>query len=179
MLRPNRKTVADYMALPEYPRVELIDGEFFVTAAPNLTHQRVIRDLILLLQPQVERLGLGEVFQSPVDVVLSDEDVVQPDVLFVAADHKARLENLVNGPPDLAVEVLSPWNSERDRTVKRDLYLESGVEEYWIADPETRTVEVRRRKQDAWEIQGLYACGDEIPSAQLPGVRIPVSEIFR
>lgn len=179
MLQPNRKTVADYMALPEFPRVELIDGEFFVTAAPNLNHQRVIRNLIVLLQPQVEKLGLGEVFQSPVDVVLSDEDVVQPDVLFLSTAHKDRLENLVNGAPDLAVEVLSPPHTERDRIVKRDLYLESGVAEYWIADPETHTIEVRRRRGDDWEIQGVYSCADEIPSAQFPGVRIPVAQIFR
>ncbi|MBI2922258.1 MAG: Uma2 family endonuclease [Planctomycetes bacterium] len=117
MLQPNRKTVADYMALPEFPRVELID--------------------------------------------------------------KDRLEKLVNGPPDLAIEVLSPPHTERDRIEKRDLYFESGVAEYWIADPETHTIEVRRRGENDWAIQGVYPCAEEIPSAQLPGVRIPVAEIFR
>lgn len=136
-------TYSDYAALPDDGRrYELHHGELSVTPAPGTRHQRAIVFLITLLNEHVRSRGLGEVFVAPTDCILSNVTVVQPDVLYVAADRVTIIsERGIEGAPTLVVEVLSPSTAHLDRGLKMKLYAEHGVSYYWIVNPESRSIE--------------------------------------
>jgi Uma2 family endonuclease len=124
-------------------RYEIIGGELIVSAAPVRKHQKLSYRFTRLAGDHVDERNLGEVYFAPVDVEFSEEDVVQPDLLFIRADrlHIYR-GNTVYGPPDIVLEIHSPSSSERDRTEKFALYERSGAPEYWQADPDGRTLAI-------------------------------------
>ena len=100
---------------------------------------------------------LGKILIAPLDVVLSDEDVLQPDILFVSRGRLGIItDRNVQGAPDLVVEVLSPGTADRDRTLKRARYLRFGVREYWIVDPQSRTIEVLQAGQTDFETVRVF-----------------------
>ena len=137
---------ADYVTLPnDGKRYEILDGELSVTPAPGRMHQRAVLSLASALDGYVRAHALGEVNIAPFDVVLSDPTIVQPDILFVAADRSAAFSARgFEGAPTLVVEVLSPGTAHIDRNRKRQLYARHGVPYYWIVDPEARTIDVHR-----------------------------------
>lgn len=145
MATATKLTYEDYVRMPDDgQRYELIDGELHVVPAPFLSHQRSVGRLYVHIFLWVRSHG-GEVFIAPFDVILSPVNVLQPDLLFVAPQHASRVEKRgVVGPPDLVVEVLSNSTKRRDETLKRELYERFGVSEYWIVDPEAKTVKVLR-----------------------------------
>ena len=174
-------TVRDYMSIPDGDerRFELIDGELMLAPAPIPTHQRIVRRLLYILTEFVERNQLGEVFTSPIDVVLSEHQVVQPDILFISTERLHIIgERNVQGAPDLVIEVLSPSTTERDRVLKASSYLRFGVPEYWIVDPSDRTIEVMRAGQTEFDTLRVYTEGTFAESPTFPGLRIDVSRIF-
>ena len=136
-------TYGDYVALPDDgKRYEIHDGELSMTPAPGRKHQRVVLRLAAMLDAHVSAQGLGEVDIAPFDVVLSDPSIVQPDIIFVAADRAAAFSNRgFEGAPTPTVEVLSRWTAQIDRSTKRQLYARHGVPYYWIVDPDQRTIE--------------------------------------
>ena len=131
---------ADYLALPEKPRCELLYGRLLVTPAPNVRHQVVVGRILRLLFELVDREG-GLAVDSPVDVVLADHSVVQPDVIYVTRARSSIIRERIEGAPDLVVEILSPGTARRDLGEKLRLYAEAGVAEYWIVDPVLETFE--------------------------------------
>ena len=136
-------TYKDYEALPaDGRRYELHDGELSVTPAPSPLHQRILRNLNDVLWQHVKSRGLGEVLFAPIDCILSDITVVQPDLVYLDPT-RSRLvsERGIEGPPTLVVEILSPTTTGIDRSTKRQLYARHGVPHYWIVDPEARTIE--------------------------------------
>ena len=137
-------TYRDYEALPaDGRRYELHDGELSVTAAPAPAHQRILFDLAVVLREHVMRRNLGEVFVAPIDCILSDTTVVQPDIVFLDASRASAVSARgIEGPPTLAVEILSPSTAPIDRGVKLQLYGRHGVPYYWIVDPDARSLEV-------------------------------------
>ncbi|MYK89504.1 MAG: Uma2 family endonuclease, partial [Acidobacteria bacterium] len=150
-----------------------------MTPAPAEIHQRISILLGWRLIQFVTENGLGRVYQAPFDVVLSNTDVVQPDLLFVsnARAHVVTAAN-VQGAPDLVVEILSPSTAERDRTLKRRLYARHGVSEYWIVDTEARSVAVLLLREGGFEVAGTYGEGDTLTSPTLPGFELRVDDIF-
>jgi Uma2 family endonuclease len=136
-------TYSDYAALPDDGRrYELHRGELSVTPAPGTRHQGAVLALTVLLYEHVKSRGLGTVFVSPTDCILSDVTVVHPDVLFIATDRLSIIsERGIEGAPTLVVEVLSPSSARLDRDRKMKLYAEHGVPSYWIVDPESRSIE--------------------------------------
>ena len=136
-------TYRDYAALPDDGRrYELHDGALSVTPAPGTRHQRAIGSLYVLLRAHVEAHRLGEVFVSPIDCILSDTTVVEPDLVYLDRP-RARLvsERAIEGPPTLVVEVLSPSTTTIDRGPKQELYAHHGIPHYWIVDPVAGTIE--------------------------------------
>ena len=136
-------TYRDYAALPDDGRrYELHDGELSMTPAPGTRHQRAIGALHVLLRAHVEAHRLGEIFLSPVDCILSDTTVVQPDLVYLDPT-RAHLvtERAIEGPPTLVVEILSPSTTRIDRVRKRELYAQYGIPYYWIVDPVAGTLE--------------------------------------
>ena len=127
----------DYAGIPPSPnRYELIDGELCVTPAPSPFHQRVSRRLQRVLEDYFHPRGLGEVFDAPIDLILTRRDVVQPDLLVAAAGQVSARG--IEGVPLLVVEILSPSTTRQDRTVKAQRYAALGIVHYWMADPEGR-----------------------------------------
>lgn len=172
-------TYDDYRRMPEGERYELLEGDLQMTPAPNPRHQRISRRIGVALNEHVEKHALGEVFHSPIDVVLSQTTVVQPDILFIS---RARSEivgrEAITAAPDLVVEILSPSSTERDRVTKRRLYGRFGVREYWIVDPEARSIEVCVHDGRELVTHGVWQEGMEAESPLLQGFRLAVRPIF-
>ena len=172
-------TYADYRNTPEDKRYELLDGDLVMTPAPRVGHQRVIRKLGTLLNRFVEAAQIGEVFFPPCDVVLSDSDVVQPDLLFVSHERSHIItEENVRGAPDLVIEILSPATAARDRTFKRSLYAKHGVKEYWLVDTDAKTVTILLWNSQRYESAGVLIEGQTLASPTLNGFTIDPGEIF-
>ena len=183
MSAPNPRiklTYQDYANTPDDERYELLDGELIRMTAPAEIHQRIATVLGWKVAQFVSEKGFGRVYVAPFDVVLSDTDVVEPDLLFVsnARAHVVTAAN-VQGAPDLVVEILSPSSVERDRTVKRALYARHGVREYWIVDTEARTVAVLLLRNGGFETAGTYGEGETLTSPTLPGFALEVADLFR
>ncbi len=171
-------TYRDYLLLPEQDRRELIEGDFYVVPAPSLRHQEVLANLAFALRVFVKKNVLGRVYLAPVDVVLSDEDVVQPDIVFVSEERREILsEANIVGAPDLVIEILSPSTADRDKNLKLSLYVRAGVREYWIVDPVEETVQVLELGSEGYEVDRTYTAG-KVPSSVLPGSKIEISHIF-
>ena len=176
-------TFADYSKTPDDERWELIDGELIMAPSPTGRHQLVVGKLYRLLADFVERSGLGMVFLAPFDVVLSELNVVQPDVMFIS-DAKAHIltDANVQGAPDLVVEVLSPSTAIRDWRTKLDLYAEYGVQEYWVVDPDGERVWVMARVDGTDGTLGEvahYGRADTLISPTLPGFTAELSQVFQ
>lgn len=179
----DKLTYEDYALIPDDGRRhEILGGDHVMSPAPKTRHQRLVGDLYFHLRRHVEEHGLGEVFVAPFDVLLSDHDIVQPDLVFVA---DARLgivdEDNCKGAPDLVVEVLSGSTRRRDLIEKRRLYERTGVAEYWAVDPAIDAVQTFRA-----DAGGRYArtgeltaeAGDALASPLLPGWRLALADLF-
>jgi Uma2 family endonuclease len=177
----SRWTYRDYLALPDDGRqYELIDGELLLNPSPVPRHQRVSFRLAVLLDAYLGESGLGILYPAPSDVVLSDDTVVQPDILVFLNEHRSRTtENGHFGPPDLAVEVLSPGTAERDRVRKLELYGRYGVREYWIVDPEARAIEIYGLDTGRLGMASTHDSGEVRSVAVLPGFSASLAEIFQ
>ncbi len=172
-------TYEDYKHTPEDKRYELLDGELLMVPAPKVTHQRNSRDIGLHLVMFVDEKELGEVFLAPTDVVLSETDVVQPDILFVSKERSYIVtEDNIRGAPDLVVEVLSPSTAQRDRTLKRTLYALHGIPEYWQADTDAKNVLVLTLEDGEYKVAGIYGEGQTLVSPLLPGFTLEIDRIF-
>lgn len=182
-VRP-KLTYADFLLFPDDgKRHELIDGVHYVTPSPNLSHQELVGRLHLAIGNFLAtRRHLGRVFVAPLDVVMSDYDVVEPDLLFVAGDQQSLLtEANVQGPPALVIQILSPGTRRRDEGIKRRLFDQKGVREYWLVDPKGRRVSVCRRAND-----GSFAVvttldrsdDDQLTTPLLPGFTLVMADLF-
>ncbi len=172
-------TYQDYLLLPGDKRYEIIEGELIMVPAPIPYHQDVSKSLFLLLNNYVESKNLGKIYYAPIDVVLSDENIVQPDILFISKKRFSIIaEKNIQGAPDLVVEIISPSTRERDRLLKRKLYAKFGVREFWLVDGEKKEVEVLTLKGKGFEKTGLYTRNETLLSPFLQGLKISVNEIF-
>lgn len=174
-----RSTVEDYLALPDDTLAELIDGELYVTPAPSPNHQDVVLSLCLHLRGFVEANELGRAYVSPVDVYLPSGDIVQPDVIFIRKERMHIAKDAIRGVPDVAIEVVSPSRPERDRFVKKQLFANNGVPEYWIVDPSARSIEIFVLEGDAYAPAGWFTDTATVVSPSLEGLRIPLATVFR
>ncbi|MBI5015186.1 MAG: Uma2 family endonuclease [Deltaproteobacteria bacterium] len=174
----DRFTYADYLSWPEGERWEIVDGEAFaMTPAPSFGHQRVIGRIYYLLEAALH-LGPCVPCVSPVDVVLAEDTVVQPDVVVVCDRSKIQPAG-IRGAPDLVVEVLSPSTALRDRGTKRDLYERYGVREYLTVDPVARFAERYLLREDGtYGKPDLFGPEDSLRLASLAGLEIPLAEVF-
>jgi Uma2 family endonuclease len=173
-------TYADYAALPDDGRrYELHEGELSVTPAPGVRHQRVSARLFDTLRHHVETRRLGEVLYAPVDCILTDSTVVQPDIVYVSPDLSALIsERAIEGAPTLAVEILSPSSERIDRQRKLDLYARHGVPYYWIVDPAARVIVAHVLTAGAYHLAARLA--GEAPQALPPfdGLRLDPAAIW-
>jgi Uma2 family endonuclease len=180
-------TYRDYRSWPEDERWELIHGEAWnMSPAPSVNHQRLLVLLTRIIGNTLEGTGC-ELLVAPADVFLpsspdQEEDdidtVVQPDLLVVCDPAKINQKG-VRGAPDWAIEILSPYTTRKDVSVKLALYEEQGVREYWIVDPGNRCVHVYLRNDEGrYGEPVLYEEPAEIASATCVGLVIGLRELF-
>jgi Uma2 family endonuclease len=140
----------DYSGIPpDGKRYEILEGDLYVTPAPSPTHQRISRRLERVLEDYFHPRRLGEVFDAPIDAILTPNDVVQPDLVVVANAAQISARG-IEGAPLLMVEILSTSTRSQDRTVKARRYAALGVRHYWIVDPDAKALECY-----AWEQDGM------------------------
>jgi Uma2 family endonuclease len=167
---------ADLAAFPDDNVMrEIIDGELIVTPSPITRHQRAVMNLSLILGAYRNSHG-GDAFAAPTAVYLADDNVVQPDLLFVRADHLNRVElAFVKGPPDLVVEISSPSTLRTDIVRKRELYARFEIPEYWFVDLDAERVEIYRQQAAYGPPELVYSPGT-LSTPQLPGLQMSVDE---
>jgi Uma2 family endonuclease len=169
---------AEYVLFPnDGNRHEIIDGDHYVNPAPSTYHQTISKRLQHFLYTQIELTGLGTVFYAPTDVQLSPHDIVQPDLVVLTTDSKARITpTKILGAPELVVEILSPSSIDNDSHLKRRVYERSGVAEYWIVDP------FENRVTCLWLIDNNFVeqptPSEELRLRTLTQVVIPLNQIW-
>ena len=172
-------TYEDYCNAPEDKRYELHDGDLVLVPSPKEPHQKTSLNLAAELRLFTRRTGLGYIYIAPFDVIFSNTDVVQPDVIFVSSE---RLEIItpdnIQGAPDLVIEVLSPSTAHRDRTFKRALYARHGVREFWFVDTDAHTIEVLLLGAHGYETVGVFGAGQKLTSPTLTDFSLNVDEVF-
>lgn len=175
------KAVLTYEDLQNFPddnvRREIIDGELYVTPSPVPLHQRVVLRIAIALQGYAEHAG-GEAFVSPIDVVLSAQNVVVPDVVYISSDRMHTLSaKAIYGVPSLFVEVLSPSTKDLDLGEKRVKYARFGLPEYWIVNTEAQIIE-RCSDPGPEGYVTVRIFDTDMPAATLSGFVLPFEVIF-
>lgn len=177
-------TYEDYKSLPESMdrRYELLAGDLFMVPAPTTVHQIISQNIEFILLTYVRKTLRGRVLHSPVDVVLgtgADREIVQPDILFVSAERASIITRPeVVGCPDLVVEVLSPGTQERDSNYKKTLYARYGAREYWIVDPDAKTLDRYVLGNAGFNPPERFTESDSFSSPLFPNLRFDCREIF-
>lgn len=176
-------TYDGYVLFPDNgERHELIDGVHVVTPTPNRKHQSVSANLLGLIWSYLQEHPIGRIFAAPFDVILSDFDVVQPDLLYVSRERMTEIETApwVRGAPSLVVEIGSAGTRKRDVIVKRRLYERFGVDEYWVVDPELDSIDVYHRVDGRFDRTAELSLERDavLTTPFLPGLHLPLSKIF-
>ncbi len=170
-----RLDYGDYCAIPtDGKRYELVDGEVHVTPAPSPLHQAVVGNLFVILREHFR--PPARVFISPIDVILTPHDVVQPDLVVVANPSQVSARG-IEGAPLLVIEVVSPATMVYDRTTKAQRYAALGISHYWIVDPQTRQIECYRREGSTYHLVVSVGPQDTLVHTDFPGLQIPVSQL--
>lgn len=167
----------DYCTWWDDKRWEIIGGEAFdMTPAPTVWHQSISREL----QHRLFSFFSGkkcQVFNAPIDVKLSEEDVVQPDIVVVCSRDQIK-ETHIEGPPALVVEILSPGSLRHDRVRKMDLYARFGVKEFWLVTPGPPLVEVFRLDGPSYRLHAGYSPGETLKSKVFPKLKFALAGVF-
>jgi Uma2 family endonuclease len=150
-----------------------------VTPSPATRHQRISRNLLHLIQTYLDTHPIGELFAAPFDALLSNFDIVVPDLLYLSNERARFLKSKnLQGPPDLVIEILSPSTRSRDRQLKHDLYERVGVQEYWVVDPEQDRVEIFRRHTWLFGESLAVPRTGAITSPLLPDFELPLDRVL-
>lgn len=173
-------TYSDYLIMPNNGKqCQLIEGEFFMSPAPFIFHQKASGNIEDILRAYVKKRNLGEVFYAPTDVVFSKEDVVQPDILFISKDRQHIINKRnIKGAPDLVIEILSKTTKNLDLKIKLKLYARYGVPEYWIVNPDNKTIDLLYLTEDGYKTKARYSGDDVLVSEVVPGFKMKLKEVF-
>ena len=174
----NTYTIEDYMKLPEGAPYELLNGKLTFIPSPKDPHQDAVGNLFAALLFFVKTNKLGIVRVAPLDVHLDQENIVQPDILFLSNERIDRRKDFIYGAPDLMVEILSKGTKKKDQKTKLALYEKHGVLEYWLVDIDKRTVEVHVSEQGKFVKKSLLTEKDTLTATVVLGFQVAVSEIF-
>ena len=172
-------TYADYLKIDDNNRYEIFNGELCMVPAPSTNHQSVSRNLEFLIWSFVKQKGLGNVFDAPIDIVFDDDEVFQPDIVFIKSENQSIIgKNAIQGIPDLIVEIVSPSSTFYDTIEKKDIYRKYGVKEYWIIFPDEKVIEVLSLEKGEY----LEFCKSKkegiVKSKILEGLEIDSKDVF-
>lgn len=173
-------TYADLAAFPEdNVRREIIGGELIVSPSPIVRHQIVLTRLCMAVGNYLNAHGGGIVLAAPMDVLLAEHDIVQPDLVVITDDRSDIITRAnIKGTPTLLIEIISPSNPRLDRVRKRDLYARVGVPEFWIVDPDADRVEVYRHDGSGYSKPEILEPGDSLRTTHLPGFELDLTALF-
>lgn len=171
-------TVEDYMALPEGAPFELINGKLVYMVSPFNAHHQVSMNLSIYIGTFVKKNKLGVVRAAPFDVHFDENNIYQPDLMFISNERKEILEKWVKGAPDFIIEILSDRTRRRDEGEKMETYGKYGVREYWLINPEKQTVEVFHNKNGNMEPQQKFEKKGTLQSLAIEGFTIQLTDIF-
>lgn len=173
-------TYSDYLLLPDNgKRYEILEGELLMSPAPNAKHQTTLIRLVRILSAYVEKNILGQVFIAPFDVVISKNDVVQPDLIFIPTKNEFKIKSShMEGAPDLVVEIVSPGSAQRDRIIKRKIYALHGVKEFWLVHPEKEQIQILRLEKGDFKRIAELKREDILTSPLLSGLEIRLVDVF-
>lgn len=174
-------TVEDYKAMPPGPPYyQLIEGELVMAPSPNSFHQDIAGNVYYLLRQHVARHRLGKVCIAPLDVYLSEANVFQPDVLFLANPVDPRFQrDGVHGAPDLVVEIVSPSNGLLETKRKRPLYAQHGVREEWLIEPTLEQIHRYDFTSDTAKPVRVIDNDESFETPLLPGLVIRAADVFQ
>ena len=176
-----KMTARQFLELGEDPpgvRLELVDGEVAVSPSPRPRHSYAVQILSHILVGHAESHNLGRVF-GDVDTIFGEHDVRRPDLLFFREDRLHLIgEKAMQGPPDLAVEVISPSSTRIDREDKYEQYEKGGVAHYWIVDPQQRTMEGHRLADGRYQSAGRGRAGETLRLPPFDELHIPLSKLW-
>lgn len=177
--KTKKYTYEDYCKISDDKRYELIHGELLMTPSPITNHQRISRRLEFILEKFITEKKPGELFDAPYDVYFDEENVVQPDLLFISKDRLHIIgEKNVQGAPDLVIEIISENSAYRDMVLKKKLYAKFGVKEYWIVIPEGEEIEIYTLKDNTYQLYKAYGKDSILESPLLKGLKIGLMDIF-
>jgi Uma2 family endonuclease len=173
-------TYQDYLDLPDDGnKYEIIEGELIMSPAPFTIHQIVKGNLYFEMRKFIVDKKIGTIFDAPTDVVLSETNIVQPDILFILKDNSYIITDAnIKGVPDLVVEVISPSTGYYDLTSKKDIYEKFGVREYWIVDPKKQRIEIYENTGQKFELNQRAEKEGKITSQVLKGLQLSLKKIF-
>lgn len=172
-------TYADYAQLPEGAPYELIAGDLVMAPSPSTRHQRILLRVAMSIQHYIDQKNNGEVFIAPMDVYLSEATTVQPDVLYIAGARREIIgAQRINGAPDVVAEIFSPSTGHRDVGIKKRLYEQHGVREYWTIDPETQAVEVHVNTDTGFQQRARVVETGTVASLVMEGFNLEIATLF-
>ncbi len=180
--KPKEKvwTYEDYLRLEDDKRYEVINGRLVEMPAPSFEHQGIVADILTRIYLFVKENARGEVYPSPVDVILSETVVVQPDIVFISNENLRNIKRgRLFGSPDLVVEIVSPGSYKRDRYEKFNLYEKHGIREYWIVLPGEKVIEVWCLKKGKYVLHSVAVEKGEVKSCVLKGFKLRVEEVLK
>jgi Uma2 family endonuclease len=171
----------EYQQLPEdRNRYEVLEGLLMMSPAPGRRHQHVVRKLIFLLELwRMENSPSSELLPAPFDVVLSDDIILQPDLVYVSEDNLSLIvDERLCGAPDLAVEIFNAKGAARDRVAKLQIYAKFGVREYWLVDLDARTITMLSLVENQYEQLASGTGSTKLASRVLPGFELMPRVVF-
>ncbi len=171
-------TILEFEQLPPEAPCQLIEGELFMTPSPTTYHQRISRILETALCEYVEQNNLGEVFYAPLDVYLTDQDIFQPDILYISNENRSIIQERIKGAPDLAVEIISESTAYLDMKTKKKVYEASGIKEYWIVDPMEHSVEIFFLEDKKYVLKQQAIENGTVESILLKGFSVDINKVF-
>jgi Uma2 family endonuclease len=173
-------TYDDYCLLPnDRNRYEILDGELCVTPAPATKHQTALGNLYRLLANHIVANQLGKLFIAPTDLILAPTTIVQPDLIFIGNDRRSIVtERAIEGPATLVIEILSPTTHRTDRVTKAQLYAKHQVPQYWLMDPDQRTLEAYELVIDHYDLTASASGAEVFAPSLFPGLSIQLSDLW-
>lgn len=179
--QPKLLTYEDYTRLtpPDSGNYELHNGNIVFMPSPSPIHQAVSSTLHILIGGYVMQHQLGKLFAAPLDTQLSEYDLVQPDLLFIAKHRLSIIgEKKIDGAPDLVVEILSPSNDTKEMSYKKYVYETAGVQEYWLVNLEKQTITQYELVENELRWQRTLTKADTLESVVLSGFSLALDTLF-
>ncbi len=170
----------DYLSMPDdRNRYEILEGELAVTPSPTSMHQLVSRNLAFILHCHIKQYRLGDILYAPMDVILSDISIVQPDLIYITREHLHLITTRgIEGTPDMVIEIISPASKRLDRVGKLQIYAKYGIAWYWLIDPLEKTLEIYMLNHESYSLHGTYSQNDTVKPLLFPGLEFGLGEVW-